>query len=338
MLATLLFVDSLLFLMASLHQARATKALIIIGPVIYPSLLTLGPLLYLYIKSSVEKNFKLKIVDILYFFPFFFGFLVLTRIYFLPQEQQIKFVEQFYKNEVSVYEMFFRYFDIAYRAVFVILSIKILNDYREKLKEEYAGLEKIDFGWLKQFLIYYLLTIFVLLIVTVFNLNNDYRIILAIYLAIIMYVIGYKFMSLPAQAKVESLLPDKSGAKYRKSGLTEEKREKIKRRLRELVQKDKIFVNPELTIGKLAEILGESQNHVSQVLNEEFGKNFYEFINGYRVEYAKELLVSDKYKNESILSIAFEVGFQSKSTFNAVFKKLNNTTPSNFRKNFKGKF
>jgi hypothetical protein len=58
LLATLLFVDSLLFLMASLHQARATKALIIIGPVIYPSLLTLGPLLYLYIKSSVEKNFK----------------------------------------------------------------------------------------------------------------------------------------------------------------------------------------------------------------------------------------------------------------------------------------
>ncbi len=334
LLSILLFVDSLLFLMAALHQARATEALIIVGPVIYPMLLVLGPLLYLYIRASVEEDFKLKVIDILYFFPFLFGFFFLTKIYFLPHAEQVKFIEQFYNNEVSIYETIFRYFDIAYRAIFVILSIKLLDDFREKLKEEYSGLDKIDFGWLKQFLIYYLLTIFVLLIVTVFNLNNDYRIALAIYLAVVMYVIGYRFMSLPHNAKVKHLEETEGRTKYKKSGLTEEKRQSIKEKLLGLMRKEKVFTDPELTIGKLSNLLGESQNHVSQVINEEFKKNFYEFVNGYRIEYAKELLVSEKHKNESILSIAYEVGFQSKSTFNAVFKKLNNTTPSNFRKNY----
>ncbi len=341
-LSMFLLVAALLFLMAAFHQARQTKLLIIFGPIIYPLILSLGPLLYLYIKSALQKDFKFKILDIFYFFPTFFAFAFFARIYFFPYEQQVKFIESFYSHNVTLAETLFRYFDIAYRAVFVILSIKLLSDYRERLKEEYSALENIDYGWLKQLLIYYLITVFVLLAITVMNLDNDYRIILASYLALIMYFIGYRIMTDTSRQnpKIENLTlhgkgKPKEKSKYEKSGLNGEKVSVLKEKLLYEIEKNKIYVDPDLTLKKLAEILGATQNQVSQLINEQFGRNFYEFINGYRVELAKKLLVSEEYKNESVLSIAFDVGFQSKSTFNAVFKKITKTTPSQYRKNNK---
>ncbi len=338
LLSLLLFVASLLFLMAAFHQARRTDLLIIFGPVLFPLILSLGPLLYLYIKSMLQKDFKLKILDIFLFFPTFFAFFFFARIYFFPYEEQVKFIESFYSHDVSLSETLFRYFDIAYRATFVILSIKLLSDYRERLKEEYSAIEQIDYGWLKQLLIYYLITIFVLLIITVMNLDNDFRIVVASYLAFIMYVIGYKIVTDNSKEspKMDELgITKKPKPKYEKTGLADEKKNALKEKLLYEIEKNKIYVEPDLTLKKLAEILGATQNQVSQLINEQFGRNFYEFINGYRVELAKKLLVSEEYKNESILSIAFDVGFQSKSTFNAVFKKLTKTTPSQYRKNNK---
>ncbi len=340
-LSAFLLVASLLFLMAAFHQARQTKLLIIFGPIFYPLILSLGPLLYLYIKATLEKDFKLRIFDVFFFFPTLIAFFFLARIYFFPYEEQVKFVESFYSHDISIVETVFRYFEIAYRAVFVILSIKLLTDYREQLKEEFSALEKIDYGWLKQLLIYYLITIIVLLLVTIMNLDNDYRIIIASYLAFIMYVIGYKIMTDTSDGSpkidISEISRKEKQNKYGKTGLTEDKKSALKEKLLKQVEKNRIYVDPEITLGKLAEAVGASQNQVSQVINEQFGKNFYEFINGYRVDLAKKLLVSEEYKNESILSIAFEVGFQSKSTFNAVFKKITNMTPSQFRKNHSNK-
>jgi AraC-like DNA-binding protein len=332
-LVLLLFVASLLFLTAALHQTRQTKLLIIFGPFFFPLVLSVGPLLYLYIKATVEEDYKPKIIDIFYFFPTLFAFFFLVRIYFFPSDEQVRFIESFYSHDVSLPETLFRYFDIAYRATFVILSIKLLTDYREKLKEEFSGLEKIDYGWLKQLLIIYLVSIFVLLLVTVMNLDNDYRIVIATYLAIIMYVIGYKITTdTERRPAAQGKSDERAKAKYEKTSLSQDDKILLKNRLVDKVEKNRLYTDPELTLQKLADEIGATRNQVSQIINEQFGKNFYEFINGYRIELAKRLLVSEEYKTESILSIAFEVGFQSKSTFNAVFKKLTNQTPSQFRK------
>src|SRR5690554_286587 len=91
------------------------------------------------------------------------------------------------------------------------------------------------------------------------------------------------------------------------------------------------YLNPDLTLPKLAEDLNVSTHHLSQVINEMHGKNFFNFINKYRVAEVKRKIEDPKYKNYSLLGIAFESGFNSKSAFNRVFKNITGTTPSRYR-------
>jgi len=98
-----------------------------------------------------------------------------------------------------------------------------------------------------------------------------------------------------------------------------------------LMEQDKLFLEPELTLQQLAEKLQYPTYQVSQAINEGLKKNFYDLVNGYRVEEAKCLLHDSKNSNYTILSIGFEAGFNSKTTFNTVFKKFTGFTPTEFR-------
>jgi AraC-like DNA-binding protein len=102
------------------------------------------------------------------------------------------------------------------------------------------------------------------------------------------------------------------------------------------MEQDRPFADGNLTIQKLAEKLSVPPNHLSQTINEKLGQTFSDFINSYRVEEAKRRLLDPASKHLSILGIAEEVGFNSKSSFNAVFKKHTNMTPSEFRGNHGG--
>lgn len=99
-----------------------------------------------------------------------------------------------------------------------------------------------------------------------------------------------------------------------------------------LMNEDKLYQDPALSMSILAEKTGLSNGYLSQIINQKEGKNFSEFVNYYRVEEVKQKLNDSAYNHYSILGIALEAGFKSKSTFNAVFKKVTGQTPSNFRK------
>jgi len=95
--------------------------------------------------------------------------------------------------------------------------------------------------------------------------------------------------------------------------------------------KERPYLEPDLTLPKLAENLNVPHHHLSQVINEIYGQNFFDFINKYRVEEVKAKIVDPKFQKYSILGIALESGFNSKSAFNRVFKKFTGTTPSEYR-------
>ena len=97
------------------------------------------------------------------------------------------------------------------------------------------------------------------------------------------------------------------------------------------MDKEKLFQETELTLQQLAQKLNVPTYQVSQTLNEGMKKNFYDLINGYRVEEAKRLLLDSKNMNYTILSVGFEAGFNSKTTFNTVFKKFTGLTPTDYR-------
>jgi AraC-like DNA-binding protein len=111
----------------------------------------------------------------------------------------------------------------------------------------------------------------------------------------------------------------------------ENKFEPIVKNVLGLMEGEKLYHEAELTLQQLANRLQLPTYLVSQAINDGLKKNFYELINGYRVEEAKQLLLSPKNQNFTILSIGFEAGFNSKTTFNTVFKKFTGMTPTEFR-------
>lgn len=119
--------------------------------------------------------------------------------------------------------------------------------------------------------------------------------------------------------------------KYRRSSLTEDRAAEIIAKARSALVDRRFFADPALTLSRLAKRLGVSPNELSQAINQMAGLRFNDFVNATRVEEAKVLLASPARSSQTILDIAYEVGFNSKSTFNAAFAKMTGSTPSQFR-------
>lgn len=120
--------------------------------------------------------------------------------------------------------------------------------------------------------------------------------------------------------------------KYKYSTLSAAKKQETLLRLKKAMEKDKVYLDPDLTLTKLAESAAIPAKHLSQIINEEYELNFNDFINRYRVDEAKRKLVDPAARDFKLLRIAFETGFNSKSVFNGAFKKNTGVSPSEFRK------
>ena len=126
-------------------------------------------------------------------------------------------------------------------------------------------------------------------------------------------------------------IPQLSHDKYKTTPISQEQTESIFQRVLELVKEEEQFKNPEISLKTLSASLKVSPQILSLVINQMSATNFNGFINSFRIEAAKEMLKSDQFSNYSVASIAFEVGFNSISSFNAAFKKTTHTTPATFR-------
>ena len=149
-----------------------------------------------------------------------------------------------------------------------------------------------------------------------------------------MYAIGYSAINNPdifkAIPDLELKAPETDAEPLQKDSERPEKFPELKEKLLNAMQVNKPYLKSDLKISDLANLLSVPAYQLSQLINSEFFVNFYDFINKYRVEEAKKLLIEDTH-NYKILSIGYEVGFNSKATFNRVFKKFTNLTPSAFK-------
>ena len=119
--------------------------------------------------------------------------------------------------------------------------------------------------------------------------------------------------------------------KYSGSTLKDDEATEYTEQLAEYMLTEKPYLNPELTLTELASQIDISTHHLSQIINEQFKQNFFEYINQYRVEEVKTRINNPKFENYSLLGIALDSGFNSKSSFNRIFKKFTNQTPSQFK-------
>jgi len=148
---------------------------------------------------------------------------------------------------------------------------------------------------------------------------------------------GAEFMTLNGTAAVTitdyyDFRSQTKQSKYAKSGLRSEQMLDYKRQLENLMVNEQAYLQPNLTLPILANALGCSVNHLSQVINSGFGVSFFDYLNGHRVAYARELLTELDSQRRAILNVAFSSGFNSNSAFYAAFKKHVGMTPVQFRR------
>jgi AraC-like DNA-binding protein len=133
---------------------------------------------------------------------------------------------------------------------------------------------------------------------------------------------------------VELNLEDTEQKKYARSGLKKKDVARYIKMLEQHLEKDKPYRDRELTIFDLSDQLQIPRHFLSEVINEHLGKNFYTLVNEYRIEEVKKRMVDPAYKHLTILAIAYDAGFNSKSSFNTIFKQKTGKTPSEYLQSF----
>ena len=164
-------------------------------------------------------------------------------------------------------------------------------------------------------------------------------------LVLLIYVISYKAISQPdilslfQNEKKTSDTPKHLNDQVTDSlGKAKETEASIKtdslliRNLKDLMEREKLYLNEKLSGNEMAETLGISRHELSELLNNELETNFYNFINHYRVEACKQKMANPKFGHYTLLALALDCGFNSKTTFNTVFKKETGMTPRQFKK------
>ena len=301
-----------------------------------------GPIFYIYTLLVTKKEVKFKPKLLLHFIPFVVVYLYVSPFYLLSHEEKLFKITE-YMTRIQLDMEIISVFKPVHGILYTWLSLKIINEFSEKLKISFSNIDKKKLDWLKFLILSTMIVWVVVAIVILTGLilgSHDifYDVIIYFFVSVLIYAIGYGALNhaeVLNQTELEiDAMQEQVRDKYEKSNLKDEDINRLKDELLTVMRSKKLFLKNDLTLGDLSEELGISNHNLSEVINKAFNKNFYDLINTYRVEEVKEIIKNPDFSHYSLLAIAFEAGFSSKSSFNTIFKKLTNTTPSEFRKQF----
>ncbi len=224
--------------------------------------------------------------------------------------------------------------------IFTILSFFRIRRHQKNIQKYASSTQAINLNWLEYIII---AMIALVVVVGIFNLvffELPLNLFMnAVILSVVLFI-SYNalkqteiFPKDAADVKVVLDISDEEDVKEPKRQLlADEKVAALKDQLDELMTTDAPYLNSELNLIKLAQMLDISSHQLSYVINSGYNENFFQFVNRYRVDKAKQLLADDSNNKLSILGIAFESGFSSKTSFNTMFKKMTELTPSEYKK------
>ncbi|MFC1564923.1 helix-turn-helix domain-containing protein [candidate division KSB1 bacterium] len=289
----------------------------------------LGPLLYFYLLALTEIDFQFKNRLYLHFIPFFAACLT-----FFPLYAEIlanpSHVDSSIFDEICIIQTWIL---IAHFVIYIFLCFRKLHIHSQDVKQSHSSLEKVNLDWLKLLLTGILITWIVGICVEFLTIKPAAWDIVWLIVSIIIYMIGYMGLKQPAIFQGKGLDEQKSSikSKYEKSTLKPELAEEYIKKLNEYMESEKPYLESDITLYSLASKLSISAHHLSRIINERFNRNFFEFINEYRIEEAKKLIVDPLNHNINIASLGLDAGFNSVSAFNAAFKKYTGMAPSQYR-------
>ena len=316
----------------------------------YPLLFCIGPFYFIYCRYLLDKNYKVSIKSILHFIPAVLVLLMMLPFYTMPEDQKISFIQNLESNGtliIPVEQLVFMASNVIQMVAYIYAAHRFIVKKEEELMQFSSDVLVVKkLSWLKTFSLYfsiYLVLYFVLVLVLIFI--NSYQVqidyVMLLITSVSIYAIGYSAIQRPEIFKsfpdldpiaigFQTIEQNTATPPALKNG---NRFPELKQKLLQYMESNKPYLKSDLKISELADSLSVPYHQLSQLINDEFFVNFYDFINKYRVEDAKKLLIENN-RNFKILAIAYEVGFNSKATFNRVFKKFTDLTPSEFKEKF----
>lgn len=318
----------------------------------YPSLTVFGmtlplascPILFLYTKYQLRPIFSFDKKDLLHFVPLIIVSLMFSSFYFLPYETRVSILE----NKEAKFEIQSL---IKLNAIYLsgliyipVTFIKLIK-YKRNLNNEFSNIERINFNWL----LYLIIGLGVIWIVILFI--KDDRLIFGSVSIFISWAgffginqVNVFNQNVKRTIEIQQDDPDvlseagKKAAistKYQNSALDETTVSSIYNDLLSLLEDKKPYTNPDLKLSELANMLNVHPNHLSQVINSITNKSFYDLINEKRIQEFLQRVSLPENKKYTLLTLAFECGFNSKASFNRNFKKIVGKSPSDYLNSMK---
>lgn len=221
--------------------------------------------------------------------------------------------------------------------LYLVPSIRLLFRYRHSLRDQESNLSGLDLRWLMWFahLLLALTTIYAILLPIMMHGPRTFPVrgYLSVALSALVFIIGQRALLQRQPPEIEGLQPARrAGApEAQRAVVAPEEAEEIRARLVRAMETERLFLDPDLNLSDLVQRIGATRNQVSWVINRLLGKNFYDFVNEYRVRDVVRLMNEKAYDDMKITTLAFDAGFNSKPAFNSVFKKHTGLTPSEYR-------
>ena len=292
------------------------------------SFLLFNPALYLYTCSLTKPNFELKWKQLLHLTPWFF-FKITSWIIKEPQS----FETYFQPNHTLWFRLLFGISGIISWVVYLWLTGIILTRHRKLIQNEFSNIDLFKkIGWIHFIVIFYILYCFSVLIWCLFNIIilNTASVNIFNYSVLLFFIYIFGFYGLKQKAIFKRIPIENGNSKQQNQILNETASENVKTKILNYFQKEKPYINPDLNMTLLSETLKIPKHHLTEVLNSNLGKNFFQFVNEYRIEAVKKELSNPK-NPYSIEAIGYECGFNSKSTFFSVFKNITGQTPMEYK-------
>ena len=307
----------------------------------HPFPLLHGPFLYLYVLFSMKSDQRFHWMNYLHFGPAALFYVYMIPFLFFYSTERKLMVNRGEVDDYAVFIIFSLFAFIISGIGYAIASYRLLGRYENLTSQNFAYNESIDLRWLKYFIcgigMIFLITAIVILLEWGMGVDFGFNTDLVLYVPLVGFILflGYsgirhRNVFADGTSRVQQIVEPKPSGEYVRSGLKAELARQYHGKLIALMNTKKPYLEPKLSLGNLADELGITANHLSQIINQYEDKNFFDFVNTYRVEEFKQRVADPVNSNYSILAIALDSGFNSKSSFNQVFKKITGKTPSQY--------
>jgi AraC-like DNA-binding protein len=321
----------------------------------FQQLFLLAPVLYFYYKTLLDKAFIFSRHDYLHFIPAIL-YLIYSFIVFLTDKvilNEYYFYDDGKDKDFSIWYQIAGLLSLTY---YLVKSLKTYNEYKTLTYNSISFAESVMFKWAQRFIIAFLILIAIRILFFILNPEWDefgkkfwyyvcfsvlfYYISISGYANYIFSITAFNGAKIDKDSNSnfklgEAMETDNQLSKRDNNNLAEEKAEipdldNWKEKVEKLMLVDKLYENPQLVISDLSSKLDTHSKKVSQVINQGFNLNFNDFVNLYRIRTLMQKLEEREHNIQTLLSLAFECGFNSKSTFNRAFKRHTSLNPKEY--------